>query len=131
MAMGNVEQDGIGASGRQASLLRASAMATAVYAILLGLLALVIYLENGSITIPLVILSGVGLVVAAVMATTHQHWTAWLAAAFSLIALAGDGPHAIQQILNPHSVVDVTAAVAVMAGGLVALAFAVRAALSR
>lgn len=131
MAMGNVEQQAIGASGRHASLLRASAMATTVYAILLGLLVLVIFLENGSITVPLVILSGVGLVVAAVMATTRQHWTAWLAAAFSLIALAGDGPHAIPQIVNPQSVVDVAAAVAVMAGGLVALAFALRAALSR
>lgn len=131
MAIGNAEQHGIGASGRQASLLKASVMATAVYAILLGLLVVVIYLENGSVTVPLVILSGVGLVVAAVMATTHQHWTAWLAAAFSLIALAGDGPHAIPQILNPQSVVDVVAAVIVMAGGLVALAFAVRAAISR
>lgn len=131
MTIANAERDGMAASDRHASLLRASAIATAVYAILLGLLALVIYLENGSITLPLVILSGVGLVVAAVMATTHQHWTAWLAAVFSLVALAGDGPHAIQQIVNPQSVVDVVAAVAVMAGGLVALAFALRAALSR
>ncbi|MEO8572121.1 MAG: hypothetical protein ABI553_10535 [Chloroflexota bacterium] len=132
MAIGSAEQPTVGPSGRQpGALLKASAVATAAYALLLGLLVVIIYLEDQSITVPLVVLSAVGFIVAAVMTATHRHWTASLALAYSLIALAGDGPHQIPEIVNPTSASHTIFAVLLIVGGLVAIAFALRAAISR
>src|SRR5664280_3076934 len=83
---------------------RASAAATAAYALLLALLVAIIYSEDHSVLVPLVVLSGAGLVVSAVMAATRRRWTAWLAALYSLIAVAADGPHQVPEILHPNSV---------------------------
>ena len=110
--------------------LKASEVATTAYALLLALLVVIIYSEDHSVLVPLVVLSGFGFGVAIVMAATRRPRTAWLAAAYALIALAADGPHQIPEILHPNSVTHTTGAVILMVAGVACLAIAVAAARS-
>lgn len=106
---------------------KASSAATAGYALLLALLVIIIYTEDHSVVVPLVVLSAAGFAVAAGMAISGRRSTAWVAAVYTLVALAGDGPHQIPEILHPQSPTHTVGAVVLIAGGLASLVVALRA----
>jgi hypothetical protein len=110
--------------------LKASEAATTAYSLLLALLVVIIYSESHLVLVPLVVLSGVGFAVAITMAATRKPRTAWLAAAYAVIALAADGSHQIPEIVHPHSVTHTAGAVILIVAAATSLAIAVVAARS-
>ena len=114
----------IGEHNRASGWLRASAVATTIYALLLGLLVVVIYSEDHSVVVPLVALSGAGFGIATMMVAARRRWTAWLAAVYALIALAADGPHQIPDILHPQSLPHTAGSVILIVVALASLAIA-------
>ncbi|MBJ7595204.1 MAG: hypothetical protein DLM67_09560 [Candidatus Nephthysia bennettiae] len=132
MAIESANERAAGGAGSEAGgWLSASAAATAAYALLVALLVVVIYFEDHSVLVPLVVFSGAGFVVAAVMAATRRRWTAWLAAAYSVITLAADGPHQVPAILHPVSATHAVGGVILIVAGVTAIAIAVRAGVRR
>lgn len=118
-------------SGAHGSL-RTAALATGCYALLIGLLAVIIYSEDHTITVPLVVLSAIGLVLAAVMLTSGRRWTAWVAIGYALITLAGDAPHQLAALAHPSASPSHTVGgIVLIAAGLAALATAARAGMAR
>lgn len=112
--------------------LRTAALMTGSYALLIGLLAVIIYSEDHTITVPLVILSTIGLVLTAVMLFSGKRWTAWVATGYALITLAGDTPHQLPALAHPSASPSHTVGgIVLIAAGLAALATAVRAARAR
>ncbi len=111
--------------------LTSAAIATAAYALLLALLVLVIYLEDHSVLIPLVVLSAAGLAVAGLSATVRRRWTAWPMVIYALVVLAADGPHQIPAIVHPESLPHAVGGVILLLAGLATLVMAIRAAVKQ
>lgn len=100
------------------------------YAVLIALLVGVIYLEDRSILLPLVVLSVAGLAVAAVVLTLKARWTLWLATVYSAVTLLADGPHQVPELVHPTSVVHTVGATLLLLAGVAALLVSFRVATS-
>ena len=100
------------------------------YAVFIALLIGVIYLEDHSILVPLVVLSVVGLAVAAVVLTMKERWTLWLATVYSAVTLLADGPHQVPELVHPTSVFHTVGAALLLLAGVAALVVSFRAATS-
>lgn len=106
------------------------AAAVGVYALLIGLLVVVIYLEDRTLNVPLVVLFVLGALVAAVAAWARRAWTAWLALAYSVLTLAADAPHQVPELLHPTSAVHTTGAAILLLAGAAAVMVALWAGLA-
>ena len=105
-------------------------MVVGAYAVLIALLVGVIYLEDHSILVPLVVLSVVGLAVAAIVLTVEARWTLWLATVYSAVMLLADGPHQVPELEHPTSVFHTVGSAVLLLAGVAALLVSIRAATS-
>lgn len=104
---------------RSTEPLRICAAVVGAYALLIGLLVIIIFFEDGVLNVPLIVLFAIGVVVAVVARWARRGWAAWVAVAYSVGTLAADGPHQIPELLRPTSAVHTAgAAILVLAGAV-------------
>ena len=106
------------------------AVAVGVYALLIGLLVIVIYLEDKNVNVPLVVLFVLGALVATVAAWARRTWAAWLALGYSVITLAADAPHQGPELLHPTTAVHTAGAAILLVAGAAAVVVALWASLA-
>lgn len=105
--------------------IRICAGVVAGYAVLIGLLVLVIASEDHQTNVPLVVLCVVGLAVAAVTAGISARWTPWLALVYSALTLAADAPHQLPELAHPRTATHTVGALILLIAGIVSVIAAV------